>query len=195
MSGVANDSQYLKKFNTSIENGNEVITSGNRNFDKKLDGNFGRLTEQLRERSKKKESGFSVAAKKVPPAKKNASTTAAEVIEVIDIDSSSSSDSPSETTGQQKPLAVMNKENNNNKSTASFEKSSSSPPSSSFSVARGTPAPKSRQHFVKNQNPTSSKKKRHSPSPSSLATWICNRCTYENKGVDHLCLMCRNKRT
>ena len=195
MSGVANDSQYLKKFNTSIENGNEVITSGNRNFDKKLDGNFGRLTEQLRERSRKKESGFSVAAKKVPPAKNNASTITAEVIEVIDIDSSSSSDSPSETTGQQKPSAVMNKENNNNKSTASSEKSSSSPTSSSISVARGTPAPKSRQHFVKNQNPTSSKKKRHSTSPSSLATWICNFCTYENKGVDHLCLMCRNKRT
>jgi hypothetical protein len=193
MSGVANDSQYLKKFNTSIENGNEVTTSGNRNFDKKLDGNFDKLTEQLRERSKKKESGFSVAAKQVTSAKKKSSTTAAEVIEVIDIDSSSSSDSSSETTDQLKPSAAMNKENNNYKLTSFSEKSS--PPSSSSSAARGTPAPESRQHFVKNQNSTSSKKKRHSRSPSSLATWICNHCTYENKGVDHLCLMCRNKRT
>jgi hypothetical protein len=195
MSGVANDSQYLKKFNTSIENGNELITSGNRNFDKKLDGNFDKLTEQLRERSKKKESGFSVAAKKVSPAIKKSSTTAAEVIEVIDIDSSSSSDSPSETTDQKKPSAAMNKENDNNKSTSFSEKSSSSPPSSSSSAARGTPAPKSRQNFVKNQNQTNSKKKRHSSSPSSLATWVCMHCTYENIGVDHLCSMCRNKRT
>lgn len=196
MSGIANDSQYLKKFNTSIENGNDVITSGNRNFDRKLDGNFEKLSKQLRERSKKKESGFSVAAKIVSAAKKKSSTTTAEVIEVIDIDSS---DSPSETeteTDQQKPSAAMNKENNNNKSASFSEKpsSSSSPPLSS-SAARSTPAPKSRQYFVKNQNPpTNSKKKRQPPSPSSLATWVCIHCTYENKGVDHLCHMCCIKR-
>ena len=196
LAGSSNDTEYIKNLKESIgrKNGsNEAVTSGNTNFDNKLDGKFHKLEVELRNRSKGKSSSSAPTTKPIitcEGSKGNSTGTVsaeshAECIE-IDMEETStgieeeSEDILSENI-QQTIATTMNKENDSVSSTKSRRRnltihnqkttsSQTAAASSSSSVSPRKSRQQSRSKKTQQQKITVSKVKRSRSSPLSKAS-------------------------
>jgi ribosomal protein S27AE len=224
MTGATNSKECMRKLNATLRSGNQKVTSGNATFDKKLKANFEAMTAQIQsrmkkgkklcintvkitnidesvdmsdERKKKKLSGG--IEERIPMTAPSASS-----IEIIDVESCT--DLPDSSIGfstidmNQKDKSLPSPSHfiasPKTKLSSSKQSSSARHQSSSCSTKPHTTEPVGQRLIA---NMCSENKKKSASPASSLGTnrvgWACGRCTYVNKGIDYVCLICGYRRT
>lgn len=204
--GASNAQDCMKHLNASIASGNSKVTSGNATFDKKLKDNFKVMTDALKARMKGKAKldssstnetidGPLPADKESPKTQlpcemeqhtpqQNGSLTPS--IEVIDVESCPDVLLSSvQTTDKDQNSTSVRPASPQNASPEPTLRTSSI----SFSTSRLETKPVD-QRLMGNRR--SDRKKRNSG--SSMA-WMCGRCTFENKGIDYVCMMCGSRKS